>query len=233
MIDIHTHLLPGVDDGSPNMETSIKLIKEEIIQGVTDIFVTPHFYKNRGYYSLADKNKEIFNDLLKEIKKQNLDVNLFLGNEIYYNERILKRLREGEVITLNNSKYVLIEFSFTRESENMVDAVNNLTASGYIPIIAHPERYPYFTDIEGYEYLKRHGAMFQINASSLLGNYGRKIKKLVYTLLEANLVDFIASDIHDFRRANLSVAYKEIVKKFSKEKAEQLFNNKCILIEKT
>lgn len=229
MIDIHTHLLPFVDDGSPNIETSIELIKDEIKQGVTDIFVTPHYFKHRGYLSPVVENVKIFYKLLEEVNNQNLEVNLYLGTEIYYNRHTVRDLEAGLTKTLGDSSYVLIEFSLYEEDEDIPEAINNLTAKGYIPIIAHPERYPYLIDIKYYTYLRRMGAKIQINASALIGDYGRKIKKFVLKLIKNNLVDFVASDIHDFRMSNLKKAYEVVESSFSKVKAEELFNNKTVL----
>lgn len=229
MIDIHTHLLPNVDDGSPDIKTSIELIKDEINQGVTDIFVTPHYFKNRGYLSPVEENVKIFEDLKNEVKKQNLNVNLYLGTEIYYNSHTLKDLEKGYTKPLGDSLYVLVEFSLFEEDEDIPDAINNLTAKGYIPIIAHPERYPYLGEIKHYSYLKNMGAKIQINASAINGKYGRKIKKFVIQLIKNDLVDFVASDCHDFRVSNLGMAYEVIEKTFSREKAEAIFNNSAIL----
>jgi len=228
LIDIHTHILPCIDDGSPDIETSIELIKTEIEQGVTDIFVTPHYYHLRGFISPVEENKKLFRTLKEEVKKQGLEVNLYLGTEIYYNRKTLRNLKNNIVKPLGNSKHVLIEFSLSKEIEDIPEAINNLTAKGYVPVIAHPERYPYIKKIEPYVYMKKMGAKIQINASALLGKYGGKIKKFVLKLIEKNLVDFVASDMHNFRMDGLKDAYCVVEKVFSKEKAEQLFNNRTI-----
>ena len=228
MIDIHTHILPDVDDGSPDLDTSIKLIKNEIDQGVTDVFVTPHYFKYRGYVSSAEKNEMIFNNLVNEVKRLKLDINLYLGMEIYYDIKILKMLDNKILNTMNNSKYILVEFALDKERESIPEAINNLTAKGYIPIIAHPERYPYLTKLAEYEYIKRMGALVQINAISIIGDYGRKVKKFVLNLIENNLVDFVASDLHSFRNNQMKAAYNIICNKFSVEKANRLFSNNLI-----
>ena len=228
MIDIHTHILHRVDDGSPDLKTSIDIIKSEINQGVTDIFVTPHYILHRGYMSPFEENLPIFQELKEEVKNQGLEVNLYLGTEIYYNQKTLKDLADNLVKPLGDSKYLLVEFSLYEESEDIPEAINNLTAKGYIPIIAHPERYPYLVDINAYRYLKRMGAKIQINASSINGDYGRKIKKFVFNLISNDLIDFVASDVHSFRASKLLDAYNIISKKFSNEVANKLFNNREI-----
>ncbi|XMB73141.1 CpsB/CapC family capsule biosynthesis tyrosine phosphatase [Mycoplasmatota bacterium WC30] len=232
MIDIHTHILPYVDDGSPDLETSIALIKSEIEQGVTDIFVTPHYMKYRNFLSTYDNNKAIFNKLKEKVKAEKLDVNLYLGNEIYYNSKTLENLKNEIVIPLDNSKFVLIEFSLSHETEDIPEAIHNLVAIGYIPIIAHPERYPYITDIRDYKIMRKMGAKIQINAGAVNGNYGKKIKKIVLNLIKNDLVDFVASDVHDFRASGMLNAYDVVKKAVSEEKADQIFNNKMILNQK-
>lgn len=229
MIDIHTHILPGVDDGSPDMETSIALLKEELKQGVTDIFVTPHYFKYRGYLSTSDENQLIFNQLVEEKKKQNININLYLGTEIYYDKDTIRNLENSIVKPLGDSKFVLVEFSLFEESEDILEAINSITAKGYTPVIAHPERYPYIKKEDAYYYMRRMGAKIQINASSLLGDYGKKTKKFVFKLIKKNLIDFVASDIHGFRKVKLSEAYEVVKKAFSIEKANDLFNNVSIL----
>jgi len=228
MIDIHTHILPYVDDGSPDLETSVALIKSEIEQGVTDIFVTPHYYKYRGFLSTQKENKEIFENLKKEVNIQRLKVNLYLGNEIYYDSHTMKLIADGTVASLADSKYVLVEFSMLNEDEDICEAINNLTAKGYIPIIAHPERYPYLNEVNHFKIMKKMGAKVQINSGSLTGYYGRKAKKMVIKLIKEELVDFVASDVHDFRHGQFSSGYQVVQKVFSTEIADKLFANKCI-----
>ncbi|MCK4552272.1 MAG: hypothetical protein KAU02_05080 [Tenericutes bacterium] len=226
MIDIHTHILPYVDDGSPDLQTSIDIIKSEINQGVTDIFVTPHYISHRGYMSSFEKNMPVFQELNEEVKRQGLNVKLYLGTEIYYNQKTLKDLADNLVKPLGDSKYLLVEFSLYKETEDIPEAINNLTAKGYIPVIAHPERYPYLDNINAYKYLKRMGAKIQINASSIIGDYGRKIRKFVFSLISSDLVDFVASDVHSFRTSRLLDAYNIISNKFSGEVANKLFDNR-------
>ncbi len=229
MIDIHSHVLHGIDDGSPNIETSIELIKYEAKQGVTDLFVTPHFNKFRGYLSDYQHNQKLFNELRQRVEDEKIDIRLHLGTEIYYDQHTLKHLSDKTVSPLGHSSFVLIEFSLDDESEDVPEAINNLTAKGYTPIIAHPERYPYMQKPEIYYHLRRMGAQIQINASSILGQYGRKIKKLCCQLIDQGYVDFVASDIHSFRQASLLDAYQAVCKKFDQQKAQDLFYNKKIL----
>ncbi len=229
MIDIHTHILQGVDDGSLDLETSIELITYEIKQGVTDIFVTPHYIKYRDYLSTYEENLILFDSLVQEVKKKHLEVNLHLGNEIFYDRHTTSNLSNGIVTTLGKSNFVLLEFSLFEETEDIGEAIHNVKSRGYIPIIAHPERYPYIRDINDYRIMKRMGAYIQINCSAINGEYGKKIKKMVLNLIKNNLVDFVASDIHDFRRSSLLDAYAIVQKAFGEDNANKIFNNRSVL----
>lgn len=213
LLDIHTHILPNIDDGSPNIETSIEMIKESIDTGVTDIFVTPHHMRGR-YIENIDDIKNKFALLKEEVKKQNLKVNLYLGEEIYIShlENASKLLDQKELLTLNGSKAVLIEFSLSNKPEDFEEIVYNLVCSGYKPIVAHAERYNWIT-FDEIKFLKNEGALIQVNSDSLLGkNATFKEKMLARKLYKKHMVDYIASDMHSFRRTSLAIAMKKFRK---------------------
>lgn len=225
MFDIHTHILPNVDDGSKNIELSIELIKQEIDFGVTDLFLTPHYMKIRNYISTYSNNMEIFEDLKKEVENQNLKINLHLGNEIYATNMLLSDLKTKKIVPLGDTKFVLVEFAMGEEDYEIGETINNLVVTGYIPIIAHPERYQYFKSLKDYKIIKKMGAYIQVNAGSFFGIHGRFAKKMAFQLVKNGYCDFIASDVHDFRGNYLLEAYKLINKKFTEEVAKRLFAN--------
>ena len=210
MIDIHTHIIPYVDDGSPNLETSIAMIKHELAIGVDEIIATPHHIYSR-YESTVEVIKERFNFLCEEVKKQNLPVTLYLGQEIYFThkEDIIQMLKEGKLLTLNNTNRVLLEFSFHREPENLLEVIYNFRVNGYQVIIAHVERYEWMT-YQKVVALRSEGALIQINSDSYLGYTSWKEKRFVRKLLKNNLVDYVASDTHSFRPSSLDKSYKKI-----------------------
>ena len=210
MIDIHTHIIPYVDDGSPNLETSIAMIKHELAIGVDEIIATPHHIYSR-YESTVEVIKERFNFLCEEVKKQNLPVNLYLGQEIYFThkEDIIQMLKEGKLLTLNNTNRVLLEFSFHREPENLLEVIYNFRVNGYQVIIAHVERYEWMT-YQKVVALVNEGAKIQINSDAVLGYTSWKEKRFVRKLLKNNLVDYVASDTHSFRPSTLDKSYKKI-----------------------
>ncbi|MDD3123517.1 MAG: hypothetical protein PHC62_08420 [Candidatus Izemoplasmatales bacterium] len=229
MIDIHTHILPFVDDGSKDLESSLNLVRESVSFGVTDLFLTPHYYKSRNYLSSYQENKKVFDMLVSEVDHLKIPVTLHLGNEIFYQFEAVEKLRQHVVSPLGNSKMVLIEFVTFEEEEDIVEAIHNMKALGFIPIIAHIERYSYIKNISDYEIIKKMGALIQINAGSVVGASGSQSKKLVWKLMKLGLVDFVASDIHTFRKNYLKDAYELVSKKFDKDYANHIFHNDIIL----
>ena len=199
MIDIHTHIIPNVDDGSPNLETSINMIKHELDIGVDTIICTPHHIYHR-YEKTVEEIKKQFELLKSEVEKLNLPVKLYLGQEICYTHRedIIKMLKEGKLLTLNNTNRILLEFSFTREPEDVLDVIYNFSVNGYEVIIAHVERYEWMT-LDKVKDLKKEGALIQINSNSYLGLTTWKEKRFTKKLLKLGLVDYVASDTHSFR----------------------------------
>lgn len=220
MIDIHSHIIPFVDDGSRSMEASLNMLKAAEEQGVTKIVCTPHY--RYGMFE-TDKQTVIENfELLKaEAANAGVSVKLYLGQEIHYNKNICKELSEGFYFTMNDTKYALVEFPFDRKSE-ITDAVYNLVHAGFKPIVAHYERYAFSSVDEAYE-IRALGGDLQINAFSLVGEYGGEIKKLALKLLKNDLADYVAGDIHASRRYQMEAAAKIVKKKFGEERFERLF----------
>lgn len=212
MVDIHTHIIPFVDDGSDSLEDSIEMVRHAISIGVSTIYCTPHYIKGR-YEKSIDEIKENFDLLVNEVKRLNLPITLYLGQEILYTgeEDIIKMLNENKLLTLNNSKYILLEFPFVREIDDLGELIYNFSCYDYKVIIAHIERYEWMDLKKVYE-LKNEGALIQINADSLLKLTDKKEYKFVKKLLKLKLVDFIASDTHSFRPSNLNKIKKNILK---------------------
>lgn len=210
MIDIHTHIIPFVDDGSKSITDSLAMIKQEIDMGIDTIVCTPH-YINRRYMKSVDEIKTNYNNLLKAVEEKGLNVNLLLGQEICYTHRvdIIKMLKNNELLTLNNTNYILLEFSYSSEPEDIYEVVYNFFANGYKVIIAHVERYDWIT-LSKVIGLKKEGAIIQINSGSIVGKNSFKEKRFVKKLLKLNLVDIVASDIHSFRPSTMQVALKKV-----------------------
>lgn len=220
MIDIHTHILPDVDDGSKDLETSILMIEREIEQGVTDIVLTPHV-QSRVTKANTAKRKAQFELLKEEVSKRGLNVNLHLGAEIMYHIHIETDFSKYH---FGNHKYVLIEFS-TKVESPIEDVCYDVMAMGYQVIVAHIERYNYLT-IEDIQRIKLSGALIQVNASAILNNDKLANKKTVKKLIKANLIDIIATDTHnmDKRPPNLLEAKNYLKKYYDQDALDLLFN---------
>jgi protein-tyrosine phosphatase len=193
MIDIHCHLIPGVDDGCKTIEDSIRLLKYAESKGITDIVCTPHFGHQRGYAESKEIIQKQFDYLTEEKNKHNININLYLGREIDATEDIETLLKENKVETLNNTNYVLIDFGM--EKENIDEICYNLVIANYIPIIAHPERYRYVETTDFHKW-KKTGALIQMNATSLFHTPSKDTRKKAKYLLKNNLIDILASDTH-------------------------------------
>ena len=233
-IDIHTHILPGVDDGSKSINESLAIIDYLIGIGVTDIVLTSHYIKGTGYNYDTKSRNEILNNLENELKDR--DVFLYIGNEVYLCDEVVDLYKKKEICTLNNSKYMLVELPLSSYYKNFPNALCDLNEDGIIPIIAHPERYKFIqNDCKRIKELLEFDCLLQINIDSLIGKYGRKAKKLAKFLLKKNLVSFVATDTHYVSDPKkLEKAYKKLRKIVGEEKYKELtyLNAKKVLENK-
>lgn len=219
MIDLHSHVLPMVDDGSESLNHSLDMVKTAISQGVKELVLTPHY---RGVFNLSKKElEEKFNDFKAQVQKENLPINLSLGQEIYVDNDTKKDLIDNKFLTINQTKYVLLEFNYTQDND-IAEYVYEFSRLGYKPIIAHVERYTYLTIYDIAE-IKSMGALIQINAESLVGKGNFANKRLVKKLIKNDLVDIVSNDMHWGREYLMAKAYKCVCKKFSKDIADNLF----------
>lgn len=224
MIDIHSHLIFDVDDGSKSFEESIKYLKEIKEINLDKVICTPHMKKGRREKAL--KIIENFKILREEAKK--LGIILYLGNEIMYTPETVSLLKAKKITTLNRSKYVLIEFkrNESRNIDSIVSDLEELIEEGYVVILAHPECYENYRSIKNLEKLKEVGVLFQMDATSILKGSKRKIRKISKKLLDLKLIDFVASDSHCTKKRNFKTipkAYKKISKKYGSEYANIIF----------
>lgn len=215
-VDIHTHILYGIDDGSKSLEESIEIIKEHIKMGFTDIAVTPHYIENSKYITNNEEKENILKTLKNELKKQNIKINLYIGNEVYINNNIEELLNQNEISTINNTKYLLIELPMQNKIKNISEIIYELRIKGIIPIIAHPERYEYVQkDINYVDKLIEEGALLQSNYASILGMYGEKSKKALKKLLKQNKILILSTDVH-YPNSKMYLNMDKIRKKLSK-----------------
>lgn len=211
MIDFHSHILPGIDDGSRNLEQSIAMVNEAKEAGFTKIISTSHYMEN--YYECNERDRR---QLLKKVQENVQGIELILGNEIYITNNIIELLQNGQASSINGTKYVLFEFPLiTTRPMNDKEVIYRLVENGYIPIIAHPERYPFIQENPDYLFeLEEMGALFQANYGCIIGMYGLKAKKTLKILLKNNLISFFGSDVH--RPEQVYNKMPKIIKKLKK-----------------
>ena len=227
MIDIHSHILYDVDDGAKTIDESVDIIRNLYKNGITDIILTPHYIEYSSYNSNKKSNLEKLDSLKKKLKEEGINVNLYLGNEIYINNNILSLLKKGEISSLNDSKYLLIELPMSGKYDNYVEIFKELIENGYKVILAHPERYNTFKkDINLIYELKNIGVLMQCNIESILKTYGKDSYKTIKKLAKNKLINFIASDIHhkkDYEYINK--ARNKFKKYYSDSEIDDLLSN--------
>ena len=198
-VDLHSHLIPGIDDGVKTLEESISIIKGLKDLGFKKIITTPHIMSHR-----FPNTKEIILDgcekVKEELSRQNIDIKLEASAEYYFDEHFLELIEKDDLLHFGKEKYVLFELSYTSKPFGLEQTIFNLLSKGYRPILAHPERYSFFnSNFSKYDKLKNSGVRFQINLNSLVGFYGKKPKAAAKYLSDNALVDFVGSDIHSQR----------------------------------
>ena len=224
-VDIHCHILPGVDDGSQTPEETKAMLQKAWDEGIQIMVATPHYHKQRGKNDIELIKKQLLltRKLAKEVHPK---MQICLGMEIYYGEDVPELLKEGRVVSIRKSRYILVEFSPCDEFQYILNAVRKLQMSGHTVIIAHIERYNCLRkDISNVEYLREMGAYLQVNTGSITGSYGRSVKKFLREVLKAHLVQLVGTDAHgsERRTPKMQEAYKEVVKRCGEEYADQIF----------
>lgn len=236
MLDMHVHLLYGVDDGPKKLETSIDMLKRACEQGITDMIVTPHAF--HPSYNVSTNTINLLVPQLSTLAKEmNIDIQLHSGQEIRLHENLIEHVKSGEALTLANSRYILLELPAYTVPIYSYRLLESLIDNGYIPIIAHPERnIAIMDDPSILQRLLQLGAFAQVNAGSLIGAYGKGIQQNAFRLIKANLIHCYGSDSHNttsrqnYFGKGLSVLKK---KKLSHLVELLLNNNQSILADKT
>lgn len=236
MVDIHCHIMFGVDDGPKAESEALKLLQREYECGVEAIILTPHYIKG-VYEPSKDLVLERFTQMKYMAQEAGLDMDIYLGCEYYANSDMLEELQRNSIFRMNGSRYVLLEFSPRHSYQTIHNWIYELRNAGLCPIIAHIERYSQIvSDMEQVSALIGLGALVQINASTLIGKCGRKVKKISETLMKKGYVHFIASDTHDIKRRcpDLDLCEGYITKKWGKERAGKLLvDNPQAILNKT
>ncbi|MFC7319298.1 tyrosine-protein phosphatase [Halobacillus campisalis] len=217
MIDIHSHILPGVDDGAQTMEESIEMAKAAVEEGITTIVATPH-HRNGEFDNYKHDIIIQVNELNRVLKEKGIDLTVLPGQETRINDALIKDIHKDEVLALNvDSTYVFVEFPHDHVPQYASNLLFNLQVEGYQPIIVHPERNLKIQENPNilYSFVK-HGAFSQVTAGSIAGKFGKTAEKVSHQMIEANLTHLIASDAHDQkgRAFNMKKAYSKIEKQY-------------------
>lgn len=225
LCDLHCHIIPGVDDGAKDLDEALTLLKMQYDEGVRNIIVTPHYRIGmfeepmkkvlQNYLKIKSAAKEIGRD----------GISLYLGCEVYMSREVLDVLKRNDRPTMAGTRYVLTEYSSSSSLKEIRDYVYLMISSGYIPIIAHVERYREIReDTEGISQLKNLGAKIQVNAGSIIGRSGWRVKRACKRLMCEDLIDFVASDCHDIKHRvpNLGKCALYIEKKMGSEYVKRI-----------
>ena len=190
MKDLHNHLLFGIDDGSKNIESSVKLLKRMKRRGVREIVLTPHYIIGSNY----NANNKSKSNRLKALQSRT-SIKLYLGNEVALDNDIVSYIENGEISTINNSRYLLVEFPLNERLDCAEQLLDNLIKYGIVPIIAHPERYHYYK-LNDFEKFIEMGCLLQGNITSLVSKYGSDVKNNLILLLKKDMIHVLGTDSH-------------------------------------
>jgi protein-tyrosine phosphatase len=222
MVDIHSHILPGIDDGSRSLDDSLALCRIAAEDGITTIVMTPHVMEFR-YPNTRETIEGPFELLAAAIASEKIPLILVPGSEVHVAADLVTRLRDGDLMTYNdNRKYMLLEFPFQQIVSGTEEIVYRLRLAGVTPVIAHPERIGFFMDDhQRLESLLKLGALAQVTGGSLLGSFGEKSERAAWRMVERRLVHVVASDAHDqkHRRPELKAAAALLASKAGEETA--------------
>jgi len=221
-VDIHSHLIPAIDDGAKDMERSIELILSLKEMGYKKLITTPHV--SDMFLNSSEDILKAYDNLKSELGKKSIDIDIEVAAEYYADENFEKLLNQRDILTFGKEKYLLFELSYFTAPQDLESLVYEIKLAGYTPVLAHPERYVYLHgDIEKYQNIKNMGVLFQINLVSIENYYSEEVTKTVKALILNGMVDFIGSDTHHTRHI------KFLKKSFSSTLYKKIFKHNKIL----
>jgi len=226
-VDIHSHLIPGIDDGSASMEESVELVKTLHALGFKKLITTPHIMSHR-FPNTSEIILSGLKELQTELKHQEIDIIIEAASEYYLDEHFLELLQKKEILSFGDN-YLLFEMSYAQKPVNLEGIVHEMKVLGYKPVLAHPERYMFMHhDFAVYERLKEQGVLFQVNLNSFDGYYSKPVQKAAFKLLKKGYIDFIGSDTHkknhlEHFSKNLNSSIVEKIFKSNTIRNEELF----------
>lgn len=234
MVDIHCHILPGLDDGSDNPEESLRMARLAVEGGTHTVIVTPHSNIPDSFQNYFGKDyAEAFLGFKALLKSEGIPLKIYPGHEIFASGSIAELIKKRKLLTLAGSDYPLVEFGFTENADSVYEKLRLLVAEGLTPVVAHPERYAFVSEDDFAPYrLKNLGCLLQINKGSLKGNFGREAYTVSGYMIKNELADFVASDAHSpyMRTPYLADAFELISEIHSAEYADLLLNTNPSLV---
>jgi protein-tyrosine phosphatase len=202
VVDIHSHLLPGIDDGAPTMDHTIGMIRKFQELGYKKLIITPHVMLG-VYENTTELLRESFNRVQQELKTLEIDIELEISAEYFFDETLMDRIKSKDLLPFHGN-HILFECSFRNPPHLLEELVFSLISAGYQPVIAHFERYPYYHgSLEKAQDLVNRGCLIQVNLNSFTGHYGPEVKKQAIQLLRAGLIDIAGSDCHRIEHLQL------------------------------
>ncbi|MBN2346094.1 MAG: hypothetical protein JXO51_06855 [Candidatus Aminicenantes bacterium] len=209
MIDLHGHYLPGVDDGAPDLETSLAMLRLAVVDGIEAVAVTPHACSSLSKIKDLTLLRSRRDEWLAVLKEHDPGIKVCFGAEVFFTSDLLPLLRENrDLLTINDGSYFLLEFPADYVYAHSKEFVFRILTEGFIPIISHPERNAEIQRSPAIlRDLVRAGALCQLNAGSLRGDFGHMAQRCAYDLIQGNLVHAIASDAHDLDKRKPELSY--------------------------
>jgi len=228
MIDVHSHVLPGIDDGTKENDEAIAFCRRASEAGTEILVATPH-HKPGSYSNPRDRILERVEDLQRRCDAAGVRIRIAPGCEIFSDIGLPEKIASGEVLTYGDARrHILLEFSFQQYPVNVDDMIFRLRLSGITPVIAHPERIRWFQeDRDRLEQLVRLGALSQVTGSSLTGTFGSRVKEITEEMIRRRLVHFLASDAHDlsYRTPDLAPALRRLEQLVGAEEARKMVSD--------
>ncbi len=231
-IDMHCHVIPHVDDGARTTSQAMRMIKIAYDNGIRTMIATPH-YEVGKYEGNQEKILKYYQKVKEHAAQKYHDFHLYLGNEVFYSFGVVDSLNEGTIFTLAGSHYVLVEFSPNDKLEHIEKSLYEIVNGGYIPILAHVERYE--NVMKSYHNVERFvdmGVYIQTNVSTLAGRSGHRMRRKILKLIKKDLIHFIGTDAHsDGRRSPEAAAGLEyLLKKTDEETVNTLFKDNALKV---
>ena len=228
-VDMHSHLLPGIDDGAKDLDTSIALIQKMSSYGIKNFITTPHVLGDM-YPNTPEIIKSKLNEVREALQKRNItDITIDAAAEYMLDEQFSLLLEKNDILTLKDN-YILVEMSYFNPPLNIFNILFEIQLKGYKPILAHPERYNFYhNDFEKFYKLKNAGCLFQLNLLSVSEYYGKNIQKISKKLLNLGMYDFVGTDLHNTKHLK---HLESLLTDTNKEQLKLLLKNNTVVFKK-